>query len=133
MVRPANLDGLRSANFGIDGCTNPLHPDCIRAEVERYNAADAAAVSRRVRNEVGLVETAGRWIALYRPEREEFRNSQRDFHEELRALGRYVARWNYGKRVDWKLQQLERIRKIPLIGGGLWHLAVRFLRRYGEL
>jgi hypothetical protein len=132
MVTSTNLDRMRSVNFGIDGCMNPLQSDCIRAEVELYNAVDAATVSRRVRNEAGIVEAAVRWTALYRSALDEFHSSVQDFREEIRALGMYMTRWSYGKRVDWEWQQLERIRGIPVIGAGLRYLAHSFLRKLSE-
>jgi hypothetical protein len=128
MVTTTNLDRLRCANFGIDGCPSPLQSDCIRAEVERYDAADAAAVSQRVREEAGIVEATGRWTAFYRSVLDEFHSTSQDFPEEIRALAMYMATWSYGKRVDWESEQLERIRGIPVIGSGLPHLAGSFLR-----
>src|SRR5205807_9753301 len=45
LVTTANFDGLRPMNFGAGVLVNPVEVRQLRAEVERYNAADAAAVS----------------------------------------------------------------------------------------
>ena len=49
LVTAANFDGLRPLNFGAGVLANPVEVQQLRREVERYNADDAAAVSRRVR------------------------------------------------------------------------------------
>jgi Glycosyltransferase Family 4 len=133
MVTSANLDSLRRMNFGADVLVSPLKPEHIRKEIERYDPADAAEVSQRIRKEAGLAEAVTRWIALYSNILEEFRSSPRDFDAELRALASYMVRWDYGKRVEWELEQLRRIQAVPVIGSSLRYFARRLFRKWGEL
>lgn len=126
MITSANLDRLRSVNFGIDGCTGPLRSDYIRAELERYNASDATEVSRRVREQAGLIEATRSWLALYRSVVDEFRSSHSDVAEELRALGVYIVRRDRENRT--KEVQLRDELGVPSIARYLRYLARRFLR-----
>jgi len=133
MVTFDKLDDLRWMNFGAGVLINPHQPKYIEAEITRYDASDAAKVTRRIRDEASLTETVHRWIALYCGVMEEFHTSPQDFHQELRALRSYMARWNYGKRIDWEVKQLKRLRSIPLIGGTLRYAARHILQKWGEL
>ncbi|HJX83180.1 MAG TPA: glycosyltransferase family 4 protein, partial [Candidatus Angelobacter sp.] len=65
MVTSANFDSLRKMNFGAGVLVNPLRSEHIRMEIGRYDPADAAEVSRRVRKEAGLADAVTRWLALY--------------------------------------------------------------------
>lgn len=133
MVTSDKLDGLRGMNFGAGVLVNPLRPEYIRAEIERYNPVDAAEVSRRIRAEAGLTDAVQRWIALYSDVVEEFRSSQQDPQREFRALSHYLARWNYGKRVEWEREQFRKLQAIPVAGSALGYIARRLLRKWGEM
>jgi hypothetical protein len=130
MVTTGNLDVLRPMNFGGGVLTNPLRPECLTAEIERYDPQDAAAVSDRVRNEAGLVESTHRWINLYSEVIEEFRASPQNPHEERRAVADYLAKWSYSNRVGWEIEQLRKLKAIPVIGRSLGYLAGRILRKW---
>jgi hypothetical protein len=62
LVEPSNVAALRPWNFGMRLLTRPLDPELIAAEIERYDAEDAAAVSAFIRAQAGL----GDWLAAYR-------------------------------------------------------------------
>lgn len=130
MVSSQNFESLRSMNFGAGVLLQPLHPKLIREEILRYDPADAAAVSRRVRTEAGLVESTRRWVALYTAVVEEFARFQPDRDEELRALAACFKRPTYNDRVEWERQQLQKLRAIPVIGGALFHSARVILRKW---
>jgi glycosyl transferase family 4 len=132
MVTTANFDGLRRMNFGAGVLVNPLKPEHIQREIERYDPADAAEVSRRIRSEAGLDEVVTRWLALYSNVLDEFRSSPRDLDGELQALASYMDRWDYGKRIEWEGAQLERVQAIPIIGSSLRYFARRLLKKWGE-
>jgi len=132
MVSINNFDSLRPMNFGSRLLVNPLRPELIREEIERYDPNDAARVCQRVRSECGLAEAARRWIELYTAVIEEFRSSGRNLDEEFRALADYWREWNYARRVDWEMEQLRKLRSVPVIGGALMYFARRVLRnRFG--
>ena len=127
MVTSDKLEYLRRMNFGAGTLTNPLQAEYIEAEIARYDAEDAARVTARIRNQAGLTETVQRWTALYSSVIAEFNALPQDFHQELRAIANYAARWSYSKRVDWEKEQLAKLRSFPLIGGKLVQLARRML------
>lgn len=132
MVASANFDSLRRMNFGAGVLVNPLQPEYIRKEIERYDPADAAEVSRRVRKEAGLADAVTRWLALYSSVVEEFRSLTRDPDAELQALSSYMGRWDYGKRIEWEQERLQRIQAVPVIGRSLRYFARRLLQKWGE-
>jgi hypothetical protein len=95
MVTSADFDALRRLNFGLRTLRRPLVPDLIRREIERYDARDAAAVSRRVREEAGLEPALDRLIALYEEViAEHERERPSDPAEESRAAAVYLRAWS---------------------------------------
>jgi hypothetical protein len=130
MVSTANFDQLRPMNFGAGVLVDPLRPDLIRMAMERYDPNDAATVSQRVRKEAGLVETTRRWVDLYSDVIEEFRHSERDVSQEFRALSVYFRDWNYGRRIDWELEQIRRLWSVPFLGGSLHYLTRRIFNKW---
>jgi glycosyl transferase family 4 len=65
LVTSADFDRLRDLNFGFRTLTAPLSVRHCTAELARFDAADAARVSARVRAEAGLDRTLDRLIELY--------------------------------------------------------------------
>ncbi|HEY7678088.1 MAG TPA: glycosyltransferase family 4 protein, partial [Candidatus Methylomirabilis sp.] len=65
MVTVENLAALRRLNFGIRTLAGPLCPEGLGREMCRYDAADAAEVSRRIRATAGLGESLDALIGLY--------------------------------------------------------------------
>jgi len=130
MVSAKNFDGLRPMNFGHGLLVKPLRPELIRAEIERYDPADAAAVCQRVRDDAGMAEATRRWVELYTAVIEEFRGINYSHGDELRAFADYFAQWNYGRRVEWEEEQLRRLRSVPVIGRALTYFARRVLRKW---
>lgn len=57
MVTSASFDGHRRRNFGIRSLSKRLSVDAVLAELERYDADDAARVSARIRSEASLDDT----------------------------------------------------------------------------
>jgi hypothetical protein len=72
MVDGAQLDRLRRLNFGVATTTFALAPEEVARQIGRYDAADAARVSARVRREAGLDQTIDQLLALYREAGAEF-------------------------------------------------------------
>ena len=65
MVTTANLDQLRRINFGMRALTHPVTPEFLGGEIARYDAADAAAVSRAVRESAGTEAMVDELCSLY--------------------------------------------------------------------
>jgi hypothetical protein len=133
MVTTSNFDDLRKINFGQNALTRPLHTQQIIAEIERYDAVDAARVSERLRKEASIADSIHRWISLYEAVLAESRELPRDVDAELRATGAYLemlSHWSYESRVEWETAQLERLLGIPVIGRSLHTLAWRALKKW---
>ena len=65
MVTAVNLDQLRRINFGMRALTHPVTPEFLGGEIARYDAADAAAVSRSVREAAGTNTMVDELCSLY--------------------------------------------------------------------
>lgn len=66
LVDTANFESLRDLNFGLGTLRPPVQEERLRAEIPRYDAAEAARVRDRVRRECGRREAVARVIDLYR-------------------------------------------------------------------
>jgi len=65
LVTSGDFDRLRRLNFGIRTIREPLSPDALARELARYDAADAAAVARRIRAEGGRDAAVDELIGIY--------------------------------------------------------------------
>jgi hypothetical protein len=93
MVTTANLDQLRRINFGMRALTNPLTPEFLGAEIVRYDAADATAVSRAVREGAGTPTMVDELCALYEEVVAEHASAgASDIGAEQRAAAAYLQR-----------------------------------------
>lgn len=93
MVTAAELDALRRANFEIRTLRYPLDLDVLAREIARYDPADAAEVSRRVRATAGLGQAAREMVEIYQEMIDEHaRSAPADREEEERAAAVYL-RW----------------------------------------
>jgi hypothetical protein len=94
MVTSADFDALRRLNLGLRTLHRPLLPDLLLREIERYDARDAAEVTRRVREEAGLEPALDRLVALYEEViGEHGREGPADPAEESRAAAAYLRSW----------------------------------------
>ena len=66
LVTVANVDRLRRWNFGWPELRGPLSPAALVREIDRYDPDDAAAVSRRVREEFSLDAMVEELMRIYR-------------------------------------------------------------------
>jgi hypothetical protein len=92
MVTTANFAELRPLNFGIRTLRAQPTPEAVAREVARYDPADAAAVSRQVRETAGHDDLVDELIALYEDVLAERAGVVDDPAVEARAASRYVAR-----------------------------------------
>jgi hypothetical protein len=92
-VTSGELDRLRPLNFGIRTLRHPVTADHLASQIERYDPADAAEVSRRLRAVVGIEEAVDRMTALYGEVLAEHRQKgSPPAVEESRAAATYL-RW----------------------------------------
>jgi Glycosyltransferase Family 4 len=113
LVTSENFDRLRVMNFGRSALLNPLRPEYLTTEIHRYDASDAAQVSRRTRTDAGLKTAVHQWITLYEEVVAEWRSERHDPAVEDHAIRRYEREW----RKDPREQLVEFLRRIPLARG----------------
>lgn len=93
LVTSADLDGLRRLNFGLRTLRDPVTADVLAAQIDRYDPADAAEVSRRLRATVGIETAVDRMIEIYAAVLAEHRQQGNPpAVEESRAAAAYL-RW----------------------------------------
>jgi len=66
MVASSNFDALRAMNFGLSALPDPVEAGSLRSQIARYDAADAALVSARVRTECDRRPIVERLVEIYR-------------------------------------------------------------------
>src|SRR4051794_35744192 len=109
LVTTGELDRLRPLNFGIRTLRNPVTADYLASQIERYDPADAAEVSRRLRALAGIEAAVDRMTALYEEVLAEHRRQGNPpAQEESRAAAAYL-RWlsPYLDERSWLLQREE--------------------------
>jgi hypothetical protein len=93
LVTAAELERLRRLNFGIRTLSEKLDPDLLLREISRYDAGDAAEVSRRIRDSSDLGSVVDDALTLYEEVIAEHRGLPApDAAEEGRAAAAYL-RW----------------------------------------
>jgi hypothetical protein len=93
LVTSGDFDRLRPLNFGVRTLRNPVTPDFLASQIGRYDPADAAEVSRRLRASAGIDEAVDRMTGLYEEILAEHREKGNPpAGEESRAAAAYL-RW----------------------------------------
>ncbi|MDB5454194.1 MAG: hypothetical protein JWO33_2772 [Caulobacteraceae bacterium] len=98
MVTSGAFDRLRAFNFGAGVLTAQVTEAGVLAEIERYDAGDAARVSARIRAEAGLEAAADLWLDLF--ERVAAEGPAPRSETDDRRLGGARRRWRGLRRVD---------------------------------
>jgi Glycosyltransferase Family 4 len=75
MVTTRDLERLRQLNFGIRTLSQETTPEVLLREIERYDATDAAEVSRRVRASANLSAVIDDAISTYQQVIDEYRDT----------------------------------------------------------
>lgn len=91
MVTSSQLGHLRALNLGLRALRDPVNVEVIERQIARYDAEDAAKVSRLVRATAGRDEIVDQIISLYREviaENETIARAGKD--EEARAAAAYL-------------------------------------------
>lgn len=140
LVTSGEVARLRRLNFGIRTLQNELRPEVLAREIARYDALDAAEVSRQIRATAGREQAVEEITALYQEVIDEHRRAPAcDAEAEARATARYL-RWAADDMRDQResfkkefedfensaaVRLYKRLRGAPLVGP----LARRIARR----
>jgi hypothetical protein len=119
MVTSREFNKLRPLNFGIRTLTQPLDPDILVREIERYDSADAAAVSELVRATAGKELIIDELIGLYEEVIAEYRRlGQINIEGEGRAAAAYLRQLkiDFATHGAASLRLNERLQRVPLFG-----------------
>ncbi len=93
MVDSRNFDELRRMNFGLRTLRGPLSVAAIAAQLDRYDAADAATVSARIRAEAPLDGVIDQLQDLYEQVIREWRDAAHlSADEDMRSASVYLQR-----------------------------------------
>ena len=66
LVTASEFESLRPLNFGHQALREPLHPENLLRQIARYNAEDAAEVSRMLRSCAGMRSIVAGLVESYR-------------------------------------------------------------------
>ena len=127
LVTAAEFQRLRSLNFGVRTLREPISAEAALREIRRYDARDAAEVTRRTRLTAGSEAALDETLELYEEVIAEHTCAAPNPDDEGRAAAAYL-RYLQAEIVahgaaSMRLQN--RLRRVPMIG----NLALRLLRR----
>ena len=132
LVTTRELEQLRRLNFGVRTLQGPLTAEAVGREIERYDAADAREVSRRVRATAGSEMAFAHIVELYEEVlAEHARNGSPDPDAEGRAAARYLRRLHSDFASHGALTQRwrNRLLKVPYLGPRLVSMREKFRGR----
>lgn len=92
MVKSSDVERLRRLNFGVRAIQEPITVELLQREIARYDAQDAAQVSRSIRAWAGREPAIEQIVELYHEAVREFESSNRDLAAEARAEASYLKR-----------------------------------------
>jgi hypothetical protein len=114
MVTRDNFTEFRKLNFGTGNLVRPLDAQLIVEEIKKYDPAEAACVSERIRKKANLTSAALEWIELYN---EILRQPYYDNHAaELTAIAEYLVQWGYDARIALEKAHVKKITNWPILG-----------------
>ncbi len=133
MVTSGEMDRLRRLNFGVRTLQERVNSEALEREIARYDAQDAAEVSRRIRSDAGREAAIDQIVDVYREVIREFAETHvRDLDAEGRAEASYLKQlsMHYEQRYQvlrnsHTFRLRERLLNLPLAGA----LARSLLRR----
>jgi len=91
MLTTQNVARFRKDNFGRELLTRPLDAETIGQEIDRYDASDAAEVSRILREDASLDRALDRWEAVFAEAIELFRKAPPTPDDVRKALASYLS------------------------------------------
>ena len=134
MVTSRDMDQLRRLNFGIRALQEKVNAEALEKEIRRYDAEDAAEISRRIRSSAGRDAAVAEIVKLYYNVVREFEETDdRDREAEARAEGSYLhelaMHYEQQRQVLLNSQTFrlrQRLLNLPLVGPLMRSLARKF-------
>jgi len=103
MVTSDDLDRLRFENFGVRLLREPLQPEALLRQIERYDAKDAARVRDMVRATAGLEMAVDQLLRIYQEVIEEQKTAGHcEGDAEARAAAAFLRRVSLNAR-QWEV------------------------------
>ena len=129
LVRSGELDRLRRLNFGVRTLQRPLTAENVLAELALYDAADARAVSDRIRETASSDALHASLLSLYETAIAEHAGRGNDWPAESRAAAAFLhglaIRDRHREVRLWTLAKAsQRVLEMPVVG----RVAARALR-----
>lgn len=119
MLRSDNLERLRPLNFGLRSLTQPVTLERLEAELDRYDAADAAQVSATLRAEASLEQQLDALERIYAEVIDEARRAPLDPAEvrrtQLQFLDAALPRTRTDDRWPWMAEREALTRRIETL------------------
>jgi hypothetical protein len=91
MLTTANLARFRQDNFGRELLTRPIDAATIGEEIDRYDASDAAEVSRILREDASLDRALDQWEAAFAEAIALFKRAPPASEDVRKALASYLS------------------------------------------
>ncbi len=119
LVTANALETLRVHNFGLRALRRSLDANALAAEIERYDADDAATVARTMRLVAGSEQAVDALLAVYE---EVLREHDEAGAPDPDAEGRAAAAYLRAQHVEWSRQWRRecvwraRLVRLPLVG-----------------
>ncbi|MDF1664828.1 MAG: glycosyltransferase family 4 protein [Planctomycetota bacterium] len=111
MVTSDEFPRLRRLNFGRRSLLGDMTVDSLTAELKRYNAEDAALVSKALRAQNSLDSTVTQLLELYKSLIGEFQAESVDREAESKALALYLSKMEGADTVAYLKRKIERLEK----------------------
>jgi len=121
LVRSANFDRMRRLNFGIRTLQKPMAAETLLAELALYDAADARAVSDRIRRTASSADLHESLFSTYEAVIAEHAGASADPVEESRAAAAFLhdlaVRDRHREGTLFTLAKAsQRVLRIPVVG-----------------
>lgn len=138
LVTTGNVDQLRRLNFGVRALCRALTRSELAAEISAYDAADAAAVTQRIRATAGLEQQLDAFEGIYAEVLEEHgRVGPPQPEEAARALARHLQQWlpRHDGRWPWIIEREHLMEQhddlIKQLQSPFWYNLMAFTRTVG--
>lgn len=120
MVTLEDFPRLRRLNFGRRSLLGDMTVETLASEIRRYNAEDAKAVSKALREQNNLDATVSQLLELYQSVIDDFDLDSLDRERESKAMALYLSKMEGADTIVYLKRKIERLeKKGSVLGKGL--------------